>query len=78
MTSAYRKWSDLYFPAFYYTYGKLNDDEKLACAFASWFATQAEHGEREISEAFITWKEIQDDNDAEQKLDTYVKGDPNA
>jgi len=74
---SYQEWTRLYFSAFYYAYGKSDDNTQLATDFANWYVKDTS-GERQISKAFVAWKEIQYENEAEQKLDAYVKGDPNA
>ncbi len=71
----YREWSELYFPAFYYALGKSDDSAGVAAEFASWYVEQFK---RDVIECFAIWKEIQDEANAEKKLDAYIKGDPRA
>jgi hypothetical protein len=53
----YDDWSGLYFPAFYYAYGKTNEDVVRSSRFANWYTLNynREDPNREISKMYARW-----------------------
>lgn len=53
----YATWAQLYFPAFYYAYGKTNEDVVKSSDFAGWYSTEYNRNDpdREISKMYARW-----------------------